>query len=214
MDEARGQVAGRGGDEVGRGRLEALSDGVFAIVVTLLVLELKVPHLEAGGSTAELATALRALAPKFTSWVISFVTVCVIWLNHHRLLRLVRRIDGPFFWWNANLLLWTSFIPFPTALMGDHPGNPLAVSFYGLVMGLMALAFVLLRWRLLRREELLEPVVDREAFRRGTAFSIVLGPAAYLASAGLAWISSPLALTCYAAIAASFVVPRAAQVGR
>lgn len=215
MEASVGEVAAGGrGEEVGRGRLEALSDGVFAIVVTLLVLEIKVPHVEAPGSTAELAAALRALAPKFTSWVISFVTVCVIWLNHHRLLRLVRRVDAGLFWWNANLLLWTSFIPFPTALMGDYPGSPLAVSCYGLVMGLMALAFVLMRWHLHRHDALLEAGVDRAVFRRGTGFSILLGPVAYGAGAALAWVSSPAAFLFYAGIALYFVFPHAVRVGR
>src|SRR5512137_698148 len=148
MSVANGQGAS---EEIGRGRLEALSDGVFAIVVTLLVLEIKVPHIQASESVAAAGGALWALMPKFVSWVISFVTVCVIWMNHHRLFRVVARIDRGLFWWNANLLLWTSFIPFPTALMGDLPTNRLAVSFYGVVMFLMALAFVLMRWHLHRR---------------------------------------------------------------
>jgi uncharacterized membrane protein len=137
-----------------------LSDGVFAIVVTLLVLEITVPHVAEHESIAELARALWTLAPKFASWVISFVTVCVIWLNHHRLLAIVSRIDNGLFWLNANLLLWTSFIPFPTALMGDYPANRLAVSFYGGVMFLMALGFVLARWHLYRHPDL-QADVDR-----------------------------------------------------
>ena len=104
-------------EEIHRGRVEALSDGVFAIVITLLVLEIKVPHLADHGSVAALAGALADLAPKFVSWVISFLTVCVIWMNHHRLLRLVGRFDHGLFWWNANLLLWTSFV-FPHATRG------------------------------------------------------------------------------------------------
>lgn len=193
---------------VGLGRLEALSDGVFAIVVTLLVLEIRVPHVEAHGSVGALAEALGALAPKFVSWVISFLTVCVIWVNHHRLLRLAGRVDHGLFWWNANLLLWTSFIPFPTALLGDYPGNRLAVSLYGLVMCLMALAFVLLRRRMLAIPGLLHAQPDRGQFTRGTRSSIAMGPLAYLGAAALAWLSIPAAFACYAAIALYFVFPR------
>jgi uncharacterized membrane protein len=198
----------RGPEHVGKGRVEALSDGVFAIVVTLLVLEIKVPHVEAHGSVAALAGALLALAPKFVSWVISFVTVCVIWLNHHRLFTLIGRLDNGLFWRNANLLLWTSFIPFPTALMGDYPGNRFAVSFYGLVMCLMALGFVAVRWHMHRHPDLIQQSVDRGAFRSGTRSSILLGPVAYAIGAILAWVSTPAAFTCYAAIAAYFVRPR------
>lgn len=198
-------------EDISAGRIEALSDGVFAIVLTLLVLEIKVPHIVDDSSRAELGRALLSLASKFISWVISFVTVCVIWLNHHRLFKTMRRVDNGIFWWNGNLLLWTSFIPFPTALMGDYPGNRLAVSFYGLVMLLMALGFVLMRWHLLRRDDLLGAGVDRAAFRKGTVYSIVMGPVAYGVGMGLAWLSAPLAFLCYAAVALYFVFPQSTR---
>jgi uncharacterized membrane protein len=204
-----GTAGRRGSEDVGRGRVEALSDGVFAIVVTLLVLEIKVPHVGDHDSSAALARALVALGPKFVSWVISFVTVCVIWMNHHRLFKLMGRVDHGLFWWNANLLLWISFIPFPTALMGDYPANRLAVSFYGLVMTLMALGFVLLRRRMLAIPGLLHEQADRGDFLRGTRYAAVMGPLAYLAGAGLAWVSVAAAFACYATIAVWFVFPHA-----
>jgi len=201
-------------EDIGRGRVEALSDGVFAIVVTLLVLEIKVPHIEPSDSLGELARSLWALMPKFVSWVISFVTVCVVWLNHHRLFTLMARIDNGLFWRNANLLLWTSFIPFPTALMGDYPRNPLAVSVYGCVMFLMALGFVLMRWRMHRRPALVHEHVDRVAFRRGTLYAIGMGPVAYAIGAGLAWVSELAAFSCYGAIALFFVFPHSVRARR
>jgi uncharacterized membrane protein len=201
-------------EEIGRGRVEALSDGVFAIVVTLLVLEIKVPHVEAHDSLVELARALATLLPKFVSWVISFLTVCVIWLNHHRLLAMMARLDSGLFWWNANLLLWTSFIPFPTALMGDYPGNRLAVSFYGWVMFLMALGFVLMRRRMERVPGLLHERVDRAVFRQGTRYAIALGPVAYAAGGAVAWASAGAAFLCYAGIALYFVLPHATRATR
>ena len=204
----------RGPEQVGKGRVEALSDGVFAIVVTLLVLEIRVPHVESHDSIAAVADALLALAPKFVSWVISFVTVCVIWLNHHRLFTVIGRIDNGLFWRNANLLLWTSFIPFPTALMGDYPGNRLAGSFYGLVMFLMAFAFVLMRWHLDRHDGLTQEHTDRARFRTGTRYSILMGPVAYAIGAALAWASTTAAFACYAAIAAYFVFPHEARAKR
>ncbi|MGE5358694.1 MAG: TMEM175 family protein [Bacteroidales bacterium] len=201
-------------EDISRGRVEALSDGVFAIVVTLLVLEIKVPHVEAHDSLAELAWALWLLMPKFVSWVISFLTVCVIWINHYRLFTLVARIDNRLFWWNANLLLWTSFIPFPTALMGDYPTNRLAVSFYGCVMLLMALGFVLMRWHMHRTADLVAAHVDVAAFKRGTVYSIVMGPVAYAIGAGLAWVNGVAAFACYGAIALYFVLPHSRRVLR
>jgi uncharacterized membrane protein len=152
--------------------------------------------------------------PKFVSWVISFVTVCVIWLNHHRLFKMMTRLDHGLFWWNANLLLWTSFIPFPTALMGDYPTNKLAVSFYGAVMLLMALGFVLMRLRMLRHDELLGPEVDRAVFRQGTLYSIAFGPVAYALAAGLGWVHEAAAFLCYGAIALYFVFPHSVRARR
>jgi uncharacterized membrane protein len=198
-------------EDLGRGRVEALSDGVFAIVVTLLVLEIRVPHIAAHGSLSELAGALWGMVPKFVSWVISFLTVCVIWLNHHRLFKMMSRIDNGLFWWNANLLLWTSFIPFPTALMGDYPQNRLAVSLYGGVMLLMALGFVLLRWHMIRHDDLLDGQEDRAVFRQGTLYSVVMGPGAYAIGAGLAWLNVVAAFVCYGCIALYFVFPHAVK---
>lgn len=198
---------------IGRGRLEALSDGLFAIVITLLVLEIRVPPLDHGASDGAVAEALMELVPKFASWVISFVTVCVIWVNHHRLFAAIGSVTHGVFWLNANLLLWISFIPFPTALMGDLPASAPAVSLYGVVMGLMAFGFVLLRWYLQTNRDLLQPGVDLAAFRRGTWFSVAAGPLAYFGAAGLAWLSRNGAFLCYAAVAFYFVLPHATRTG-
>ena len=145
LEGGGGNLSEKTRELLGKGRIEALSDGVFAIVVTLLVLELRVPEITEAGSVDAMAAALLSMAPKLLSLVISFLTVCVIWLNHHRLFTLLDSVDVTFFWLNANLLLWVSVIPFPTAIIGDYPSNPLALSFYGVVMALMAAAFVFMR---------------------------------------------------------------------
>ncbi len=199
------------GDNVARSRVEAFSDGVFAIVVTLLVFEIKPPTLEDGESAWELAYRLGALAPSFVSWVISFVTVCVIWLNHCRLLDLIDEIDDRLFWLNANMLLWTSFLPFPTALMGDYPTNRLAVTVYGVSMLLVGIGFILIRVRLQRRPELLRDDVDAAMFRTGTVYSVVLGPAAYTVGIALGFVHEAFAFACYAAVALYWVFPHATR---
>lgn len=200
------------GEDLGRGRVETLSDGVFAIVLTLLVLEIKIPHIESPDSLSELSSALFALAPKFISWVISFMTVCVIWLNHHRLFTILRRIDNGIFWYNANLLLWTSFIPFPTALIGDYPHNPLSLSLYGLVMLLMALSFVLMRLHLHKHHDLLHDDFDQAVFKAGTRWAVLMGPVAYAVGVAISWIWAPLAFLWYGAIAIYFVFPHTLRV--
>lgn len=191
-----------------KSRLEAFSDGVFAIVVTLLVLELRTPHLKVDDSALELTAALIALAPKFISWVISFAIVCVIWLNHHRLLDQFKGVTHGVFWTNALLLLTVSFIPLPTALLGDYPRNALAVSLFGVALMLMGSAFVVMRIYALANRNVLKDDVQCDEFKAGTRRTIVFGPALYLTGAAIAWLLPPLAFAIYAFIPIYFIVPR------
>src|SRR5262249_53867686 len=120
-------------DEKETGRIEAFSDGVFAIAVTLLVLELKVPHLADGGANGSLGRALAAQWPSYVALVTSFFTILVMWANHHRIFDLVRRIDAPFLYSNGLLLLCVTVVPFPTALLAEYfrkPGGPVAAAVY------------------------------------------------------------------------------------
>jgi len=134
-----------GQGELRLNRTEAFSDGVFAIVVTLLVLELKVPILHDRASVSELDHQLVDLVPKFLSWLISFVIVCKFWLNHHHLLTFARHATYGMVWLNSIFLMGQAFIPFPTALMGEYPTNPLAVSLFGAVMAVNTLLFIALQ---------------------------------------------------------------------
>jgi uncharacterized membrane protein len=126
---------------VHKGRLEAFSDGVFAIVITIMVLELKAPH----GATVE---TLRALVPTFLSYVLSFVFVAIYWNNHHHLLQAARHVDGGVLWANVHLLFWLSLTPFVTAWLGDNGAAPLPVALYGGVLLMAAIAYLVLARRL------------------------------------------------------------------
>jgi uncharacterized membrane protein len=196
-----------------KSRVETFSDGIFAIIVTLLVLELKAPHLEASASVSQLAGALWALAPKFIAWVISFLTVCVIWVNHHRIFESVRHINHAFFWLNANLLLWVSFTPFPTALLGDYPENKLAVSFYGVVSILMGLAFLLMRVYMWRHPEITKGFSAGQ-LRRGARNVLLFGPTFYFIGTVAAWFHTHVAFVCYAFVAIYFIFPNSARLGQ
>jgi uncharacterized membrane protein len=131
-------------------RIEAFSDGVFAIIVTLLVLELKIPSLHDHNSVPELYAGLLAIEPKFFSWLISFIIVCKFWLNHHHVLSLASRANYGLVWINSLFLMFQSFVPFPTGLMGEYPDNALAVTFFGCVMAVNTLMFMLLHAYILR----------------------------------------------------------------
>jgi TMEM175 potassium channel family protein len=185
-------------------RIEAFSDGVFAIVVTLLVLELKVPPLKNHASVSELAHQLVELAPKFLSWLISFIIVCKFWLNHHHVLGLARHANYAMVWLNSIFLMGQSFIPFPTALMGEYPDNHLAVSFFGCVFALNTLLFIALNAyiadNLIRPE--LASLRDPHATRKA-----MIGPASYLAGAVVAWFSVHAAFVIYALTPLFYITP-------
>jgi len=136
-------------EEKETGRIEAFSDGVFAIAITLLVLELKVPHLSDGGAGGSLGRALAAQWPSYVALVTSFFTILVMWANHHRIFDLVRRIDAPFLYANGLLLLIVTIVPFPTAVLADYfekPGARTAAAVYAGTFTVCGVAFQLL-WR-------------------------------------------------------------------
>ncbi len=136
-------------EEKETGRIEAFSDGVFAIAITLLVLELKVPHLEDGGAGGSLGRALLSQWPSYVALVTSFFTILVMWANHHRIFELVRRVNAPFLYANGFLLLIVTVVPFPTALLAEYfrkPGAPVAAAVYAGTFVLCGVAFQLL-WR-------------------------------------------------------------------
>ena len=186
-------------------RTEAFSDGVFAIIVTLLVLELKVPHLHEPRSVGELANELVAILPKFVSWMISFIIVCKFWLNHHYLLSLARHANYGLMWLNSLFLMGQSFIPFPTALAGEYPHNALAISIFGVVFALNTILFLLLNAYI--RGHLVKPDVaanlDPHAIVKG-----FIGPASYLVGASLAWVNIYAAFVVYALTPLFYITPR------
>ena len=192
-------------------RVEAFSDGVFAIIITLLVLEIKVPHVEHHDSVPDLLHSLLGLTPKLVSWIISFLIVCVIWVNHHRVLESIKAVDNPLLWLNANLLLWCSFIPFPTALMGDYVHNPLAVFFFGIVMSFAALGFTFIRMYLKKHPELLQVPPAPGLHKREVTRSFLFGPVFYWAGASFAWVSPVISLVIYFLIPVYFIFPTPAR---
>jgi len=121
-----------------RGRLEAFSDGVLAILITIMVLELKIPH----GADLQ---ALRPVLPVFLTYVLSFVFLGIYWNNHHHLLHTVDRINGSILWANMNLLFWLSLIPFVTGWMGENHFAPLPTAAYGVVLLLASIAYRILQ---------------------------------------------------------------------
>ncbi len=128
-----------------KGRLEAFSDAVIAIILTIMVLELRPPH-------GSLIQALYPLSPKLISYAISFIFMAIYWNNHHHMFQTVRRVNGPVLWANTNLLFWLSLVPFATAWMGENSFAAQPVMVYGIVLIMCAFAYYFLTRALVRSE--------------------------------------------------------------
>jgi uncharacterized membrane protein len=179
-----------------KSRLEAFSDGVIAIIITIMVLELKVPH------GADLA-ALRPLLPVFLSYVLSFIYVGIYWNNHHHLLHATKRIDGRILWANLHLLFWLSLFPFATGWMGENHLAPIPTAAYGLVLLMAAIAYYLLE-RLIIARQGRDSVL---AAALGPDWKGVLSMTLYLLAMLLAFKSPWLASGLYVFVAVLWFLP-------
>lgn len=179
-----------------KSRLEAFSDGVIAILITIMVLELKIPH----GDTF---SALLPLWPIALSYVLSFIYIGIYWSNHHHMLQTVHRVNGRVLWANLHLMFWLSLIPVTTGWMGEAHTATAPAAAYGLVLLMAAVAYLILQRGLIATEgddSLLRQAVGRD--RKGK-LSFVL----YAAAVGLAWLAPWIAQLIYAGVALLWLIP-------
>jgi len=181
---------------MGNERLAAFSDGVIAIIITIMVLELKVPH------GAEWA-ALASIAPHFVSYVLSFIYLAIYWNNHHHLLHTVTRVDGLILWANANLLFWLSLIPVSTAWLGENLLAAVPTAVYGVVLLMPAIAYFLLQQAILRRHGKQSVL----AHALGSDFKGKISPLLYLAAIALAFYAPIASIAIYVLVAVMWLIP-------
>ena len=178
------------------GRLEAFSDGVLAIIITIMVLELKVPH----------ETDLESLLPiwpVFLSYILSFIYIAIYWNNHHHMLQAADRINGSILWANMHLLFWLSLIPFTTAWMGENHFATIPVALYGVVLFFAGLAYWILEWCIVREhgpDSTLAKAVGRDW--KGRLSNIL-----YAIAIAAAFVHPLIAGVIYAAVAVMWLVP-------
>ena len=176
-------------------RVEAFSDGVFAIAITLLVLEFKVPRLGPAATGAQVWAALRELWPSFVAFVGSFAAILIMWISHHGLFRMVRRVDTPFLYVNGFMLLLVTFVPFPTAVLAEylgHAGERAAAAFYCGTFVVVSITFHLWWWTANRRRLLHTHVSPDTIARIWGAYRF--GLAVYVAATLLSFWSAPAGL--------------------
>jgi uncharacterized membrane protein len=181
---------------MGKGRMEAFSDGVIAIIITIMVLEMKPPH------SADI-NALRELLPVFLSYILSFVYLGIYWNNHHHMLQSVKQVSGGILWANLHLLFWLSLVPFVTAWMGENhfAAGPTAV--YGLVMLLASVAYLILQRAIIARhgrDSVLAAAVGRD-------FKGKLSLLLYLIAIFTTTITPRVAWAIYVAVALIWFIP-------
>ena len=178
------------------GRLEAFSDGVIAIIITIMVLELKVPH---GDNLA----ALRPLVPVLLSYILSFIYLGIYWNNHHHLFQAARQVNGQVLWANLHLLFWLSLIPFVTGWMGENHFTAWPVALYGIVLLFAAIAYFILSRTLIAnhgQDSILAVAIGRD-FKGQVSMGI------YALAVGLAFVNSGLAFLLYILVAILWLIP-------
>ena len=181
---------------MGTQRLEAFSDGVIAIIITIMVLELRVPH-------ETTLYALRPLLPVFLSYVLSFIYLGIYWSNHHHMLHVTEKVDGGILWANLHLLFWLSLVPFVTAWMGENHFASVPLALYGVVLLMAAIAYWVLQSAIIARQgpdSLLERAVGRDLKAK-------LSPLFYILAIGGSFIRPWIAGALYALVALIWLVP-------
>lgn len=181
---------------MGKGRLEAFSDGVLAIVITIMVLEIKVPH---GYDWASAQTLL----PVLLNYLLSFIYIGIYWNNHHHLMHSIHKINGKVMWANHHLLFWLSLMPFTSRWMGEYHFSPLPTAFFGFVLFMAGVAYYILEQCLIRlhgRDATLAKAV-------GNDFKGKLSVFIYAIAIGLAFVQSWMSITLYALVAVIWLIP-------
>ena|SRR5580704_4168469 len=182
---------------MGRGRLEAFSDGVLAIIITIMVLELKVPH------GADLA-ALAPLLPSFLSYVLSFIYLGIYWNNHHHMLQATRRVTGSILWANLHLLFWLSVVPFVTGWMGENGFAPAPTALYGAVLLLAAIAYRILQRAIIAGQGGAGSLLAKAV---GSDLKGKISPVLYLIAIPTAFISQWISAALYVLVALIWLIP-------
>jgi uncharacterized membrane protein len=186
----------------GTGRIEAFSDGVIAIIITIMILELKVP---AESITREsFGGVVRELGPNLLVYGLSFLIVAIMLLNHHSIMRVAFRATNALYWWNANLLFWMSLIPLATAAFGEAPEEPLAVAFYGAVLFSNAVSFTLLRRY---AGKLSPPDPALAAYNRRNNIKNAVFTSLYGLSVPLAYVSVVVSIVIFVTVAMAYFLP-------
>lgn len=179
-----------------KGRLEAFSDGVFAIIITIMVLEIKVPH---GKELHDLVP----LWPVFVSYILSFIYLGIYWNNHHHMMHTVKHVSGDILWANLHLLFWLSLVPFVTGWMGENNFAPIPTALYGFMLLMAAISYYILQLRIVKsqgKNSILAKAIGKDIKGK-------LSPVLYIIGILLSCFATPLAGVMYVVVALMWLIP-------
>ena len=185
---------------MGKGRLEAFSDGVIAVIITIMVLEMKAPH---GHAWAD----LRPLIPVFLTYVLSFIFVGIYWNNHHHMLHAAKHVTGPILWANMHLLFWLSLVPFVTSWMGENHFAALPVSLYGVVLLCSGIAYTILARMLIKHHGADSALAAAMGAQLSQDVKGLLSVVGYSLAIPLAFVSTWISGALYVSVATMWLIP-------
>jgi uncharacterized membrane protein len=188
-------------------RLEAFSDGVIAIVITLMIFQIKIPTIAGNATSAEIWNSWFNILPSLIVYVLSFVMVGVLWVNHHQFFHQLKNIDRHLLWYNLHLLFWMCIIPIPTAFLGQHFQKPEATALYGFNLFMTAVAFALMREYVNKSEHLLIDNLSsalRKKLRRKILTTVVL----YFISIFAGYISTYISIGIFLLVIVMYFMPQ------
>jgi uncharacterized membrane protein len=198
--------------KIGTTRVETFSDGVIAIIITIMVLELKIPDLAKENTSASIWNHIRHLLPHFITYAFSFMMIALFWTNHHHMFHLLEHTDEHLLWQNFIFLFLLSLIPFATSIVGSNPKVPLSVSIYGTLMLLTTLSFTIMRHysirnKLLHKDEnaILNRSIVKVSFKARA--KAIIGTLVYLIAIPLAYVNVYLAYGCFLIPPLIFFIP-------
>jgi uncharacterized membrane protein len=187
-------------------RLEGFSDGVIAIIITLMVLEIRIPKIDVRLSSRDALHHLFPIIPQLVAYALSFVMLGVLWVNHHQFFRQCKFIDRPIMWYNLNLLLWMCLIPIPTAFLGTNFQMPLAAVLYGSIMFMCAVSFAFMREYVFRHPEVLIEHISI-AHKRKLRLKIRISMALYLISIFASFLSVYISYAIFILVPSMYFMP-------
>ncbi|MCD6065907.1 MAG: hypothetical protein K0S33_733 [Bacteroidetes bacterium] len=179
-----------------KGRLEAFSDGVLAIIITIMILEIKVPH---GHELKD----LLPLIPVFLSYVLSFIYIGIYWNNHHHMMHTVKKVTGGILWANLHLLFWLSLIPFATGWMGENHFTPMPMALYGIILLMSAIAYYILQQQIIKThgaDSILSKAIGKDLKGK-------MSPLIYITAICTCWVSVWIAAIAYIFAAFIWLIP-------